>query len=86
MLAGAVTACGSSRTFTVQGTEKSIGVDGTIEIRRQVEDINVVYVDLVNLPPPERHDQKKRAFVVWPALNMRGLALALERPIVLCTV
>jgi len=57
--------CGLSSEYTVQGTERSVGVDGVIEITRKVEDVNVVNVALVNLPPPERHQQGLKAFVVW---------------------
>lgn len=58
-------ACGNTAQYMVRGTEKSIGVDGTITIAPQAEDVNLVSVDLVNLPPPERHDRNKKAFVVW---------------------
>lgn len=57
--------CGSSAQYVVRGTEKSVGVDGTITIQPQSEDVNVVSVELVNLPPPERHDKTKKVFVVW---------------------
>ena len=60
-----VSGCGSSAQYVVRGTEKSVGVDGTITIKPQSEDVNVVSVDLVNLPPPERHDKTKKVFVVW---------------------
>lgn len=62
---GAFAACGGSAQYVVRGTEKSIGVDGLITIQPQAEDVNVVSVELMNLPPPERHDKNKKAFVVW---------------------
>lgn len=62
---GGVAACASSSEYTVRGSEKSVGVDGTITIQPQSEDVNVVSVELVNLPPPERHDKTKKVFVVW---------------------
>jgi len=58
-------ACGNSAQYVVRGTEKSIGIDGTITIQPQSEDVNVVSVELVNLPPPDRHEKSKKAFVVW---------------------
>jgi len=64
-LAGFAPACGSSANYVVVGTDRSVGVDGVITIKPQSEDVNVVSVELVNLPPPERHDRSKRAFVVW---------------------
>jgi hypothetical protein len=63
--AGGLPACASSVSYVVRGTERSIGVDGLITIEPQSEDVNLVSVDLVNLPPPERHDRRKRVFVVW---------------------
>lgn len=60
-----VSGCGNTAQYLVRGTEKSVGVDGTITIKPQSEDVNVVSVDLVNLPPPERHDKTKKVFVVW---------------------
>ena len=58
-------ACGGSAEYVVRGTEKSVGVDGMISIAPQQEDVNLITVDLVNLPPPERHDKDKKFFVVW---------------------
>jgi len=57
--------CGGGAEFVVRGTEKSVGVDGTIQITHQQEDVNLVTVDLVNLPPAERHDRNKKYFIVW---------------------
>jgi len=65
LVIGAVAGCASSTEYTVRGSEKSVGVDGTITIAPQSEDVNLVAVELVNLPPPERHDKTKKAFVVW---------------------
>lgn len=62
---GALGACGGNAQYVVRGTEKSIGVDGVITIQPQSEDVNVVSVELVNLPPPERHEKSKKAFIVW---------------------
>jgi hypothetical protein len=66
-ISGAATAsgCGTRAEYLVQGTERSIGVDGLITITPHQEDVNLVQVELINLPPPERHDRMKRAFVVW---------------------
>ncbi|MCB9732415.1 MAG: hypothetical protein H6745_07380 [Deltaproteobacteria bacterium] len=64
-LAVPVGACSTSSEYVVQGTEKSVGCDGVIEITRDQEDVNVVNVVVVNLPPPERHQKNLRAFVVW---------------------
>jgi len=58
-------ACGTRAEYLVQGTERSIGVDGVITIKPHQEDINLLNVELVNLPPPERHDVTKKTFVVW---------------------
>lgn len=60
-----VGACGGAGQFVVTGTERSVGVDGVIEIVRQQEDINVIDVVLINLPPPERHEKGRKHFVVW---------------------
>ncbi|MCC6621561.1 MAG: hypothetical protein IT385_09930 [Deltaproteobacteria bacterium] len=62
-LAGA--ACGGGSEFVVRGTEKSVGIDGVIAMTHQQEDVNLVTVDLVNLPPAERHDRNKKYFIVW---------------------
>ena len=61
----ATTGCGPANQYVVRGTERSVGVDGIIEITRTASDVNVVTVNLVNLPPPERHDRDKKTFVVW---------------------
>lgn len=61
----ALSACGGGAEFVVRGTEKSVGVDGVIAITHQQEDVNLVTVDLVNLPPAERHDRNKKYFIVW---------------------
>ncbi len=61
----AAPACTTTASYVVRGTERSIGVDGLITIAPQSEDVNVVSVELVNLPPPERHERKKKVFVVW---------------------
>ena len=58
-------ACGSGAEYVVRGTDKSVGIDGVIAITPQQEDVNLVTVDLVNLPPPERHEKNKKFFVVW---------------------
>lgn len=63
-LAG-TTACAQTNQYTVRGSDKSVGVDGVITIKPQSEDVNVVSVELVNLPPPERHEKGKKVFVVW---------------------
>lgn len=64
-LAIPVGACSTSSEYVVQGTEKSVGCDGVIEITRDQADVNMVNVVVVNLPPPERHQKNLRAFVVW---------------------
>jgi hypothetical protein len=64
-VAGLVPACAQNNQYLVRGTDRSVGVDGVITIKPQSEDVNVVSVELVNLPPPERHDKAKKAFVVW---------------------
>lgn len=64
-LLGTGAACGGASQYVVTGTEKSVGVDGVIEITRSQEDVNEVSVLLVNLPPPERHDKGLKVFVVW---------------------
>ncbi len=64
-LAGTIPACAQTNQYTVRGSDKSVGVDGVITIKPQSEDVNVVSVELVNLPPPERHDKSKKVFVVW---------------------
>ena len=61
----AAPACGGGAEFVVRGTEKSVGVDGVIQITHQQEDVNLVTVDLVNLPPAERHERSKKYFIVW---------------------
>lgn len=61
----AVAGCGTRAEYMVQGTERSIGVDGLIVIEPHLEDVNRLRIELVNLPPPERHGGSKRAFVVW---------------------
>lgn len=61
----AVSGCGTRAEYVVQGTERSIGVDGTIVITPHLEDINLVDIELINLPPPERHESTKKTFVVW---------------------
>lgn len=58
-------ACSSNAEYVVQGTERSVGIDGTITITPQQEDVNLITVDLVNLPPPDRHEKNKKFFVVW---------------------
>lgn len=63
--ASLASACGGGAQYVVRGTDRSVGVDGVISIESQAEDVNVVSVELVNLPPPERHDKAKKAFVVW---------------------
>ena len=65
VLGGIVPACASNSQYTVRGTERSVGIDGVITIAPKSEDVNLVSVELVNLPPPERHDPTKRSFVVW---------------------
>jgi|GEM_PF-1558511 len=63
--ATATLGCGTRAEYMVQGTERSIGVDGLIVIEPHQEDVNRLHIELVNLPPPERHGVGKRAFVVW---------------------
>jgi hypothetical protein len=57
--------CATRAEYVVEGTERSIGVDGLITIAPLAEDVNRVKVDLEHLPPPERHDRRARVFVVW---------------------
>ncbi len=64
-------ACGSGKAFYAHGTSTSVGVDALIEIEQQSEDVHVVNVDLMNLPPPERHDPNMRNFVVWVTPSAR---------------
>lgn len=64
-LSGALPACAHNTQYTVRGTDRSVGVDGVITIKPHSEDVNLVAVELVNLPPPERHDKGKKAFIVW---------------------
>jgi hypothetical protein len=61
----ALGACATRAEYVVEGTERSIGVDGLITIAPQAEDVNRVKVELEHLPPPERHDRRMRTFVVW---------------------
>lgn len=78
--AAAIAGCGTRAEYLVQGTERSIGVDGIITITPHQEDVNLVNIELINLPPPERHDRMKKAFVVWltpqdgPAIRAGRLA------------
>ncbi len=74
MIAGSLLATGTgmgagcatvATEYVVRGSDRSVGVDGVIGIHTEREDVNVVSVELVNLPPPERHDPTRRAFVVW---------------------
>ena len=74
MIAGALMAMGTSvgagcatatTEYVVRGSDRSVGVDGVIGIHTEQEDVNIVSVELTNLPPPERHDPTKKAFVVW---------------------
>ncbi len=63
---GAMTmGCGLSQRTAVQGTTKSVGTDAVIEIVHLEEDVNMVKVELINLPPPERHKEGLKHFVVW---------------------
>lgn len=71
VLAVMLAACGSGKAFYAHGTSASVGVDALIEIEQQSEDVHIVNVDLMNLPPPERHDPNKRAFVVWVTPSSR---------------
>lgn len=60
-----LSACAQNTQYLVRGTDRSVGIDGVITIQPQSEDVNLVEVELVNLPPPERHDRDRTAFVVW---------------------
>jgi hypothetical protein len=61
----ALAACATRAEYVVEGTERSVGVDGLITISPLRADVNHVRVELEHLPPPERHDRRARVFVVW---------------------
>ncbi len=60
-----VMACGGSHKYSVVGTPKASGADGTVEVEKLEGDNLMVTINLEHLPPPERIAEGKKNFVAW---------------------
>lgn len=58
-------ACGGSRQFVLQGSDRAPGADGQVLIERQDGGNFLVTVTATNLLPPARLNDQLRTYVVW---------------------
>lgn len=58
-------ACGGSRQFILQGSDRAPGADGQVLIERQDGGNYLVTVTATNLLPPARIDAALTTYVVW---------------------
>lgn len=58
-------ACGGSRQFILQGSDRAPGADGQVTLERQDGGNFLVTVSATNLLPPARINDQLRTYVVW---------------------
>ena len=56
--------CGSQE-YTVVGTARAAGAEGTIQVEEIEEGNSLVTIEMAHLPPPDRLAKEHKVYVVW---------------------
>ncbi|MEO0326547.1 MAG: hypothetical protein AAF447_26610 [Myxococcota bacterium] len=63
-LAPALTGCGGTRSYVLTGTDRTVGTDAELEVKKDGANFAVT-LDIENLPPPGRVSEGAEVYSVW---------------------
>ena len=59
-----LTGCGGTRSYVLAGTDRTVGTDAELEVKKDGANFAVT-LDIENLPPPGRVSEGAETYAVW---------------------